>query len=237
LWIDGGGSSTLYLDNLKIEKVSAESLRQAEVEKAFTFNGTAIRAAGTNIKQALRFKTTVDENILAENALTGNVTVTEYGFVALNKDLLNGAELTLNSTYRNTAGQTVKAPQKAAYNAANGTDIVFEKNGNLKTFTAALTGITAAHYNTEYAVRVYVKLSNGEVHYAGEPQYMSVYQCAALAFDTAVTNEGADYAYVDSAGTKWKESYETRSYLFENILKGQTVDGKTYNTAPLAAQQ
>ena len=66
---------------------------------------------------------------------------------------------------------------------------------------------------------------------------MSVYQCAALAFDTAVTNEGADYAYVDSAGTKWKESYETRSYLFENILKGQTVDGKTYNTAPLLEKQ
>ena len=211
--------------------------RQTEIKKAFTFNGTAIRAADTNIKQALRFKTTVDEKYLAENVLTGNVTVTEYGFVVLSKALLNGAELTLNSTYRNTAGQTVKAPQKAAYNAANGTDIVFEKNGNLKIFTAALTGITAAHYNTEYAVRVYVKLSNGEVHYAGETQYMSVYQCAALAFDTAVTNEGADYAYVDSAGTKWKESYETRSYLFENILKGQTVDGKTYNTAPLAAKQ
>ena len=69
LWIDGGGSSTFYFDNLKIEKVSAESLRQAEVENAFTFNGTAIRTEG---KQALRFKTTVDENILAENALTGN---------------------------------------------------------------------------------------------------------------------------------------------------------------------
>lgn len=199
------------------------------INNAFTFNGTAIRAAGTNIKQALRFKTTVDENILTENALTGNVTVTEYGFVVLNKDLLNGAELTLNSTYEKN-GATVTAPQKAAYNKANGTDIVFEQNGTLKTFTAALTGITEDRYSTEYAVRVYVKLSNGEVHYAGETQYMSVYQCAALAFDA----EGG--TYTDTAGNSWKESYATRSYLFENILKGQTVDGKTYNTAPAAQQ-
>ena len=226
LWIDGGGSSTFYLDDLKIEKVSAESLRQAEVENAFTFNGTAIRTEG---KQALRFKTTVNENVLAENALTGNVTVTEYGFVVLNKDLLNGAELTLNSTYEKN-GATVTAPQKAAYNKENGTDIVFEKNGALKTFTAALTGITKDRYSTEYAVRVYVKLSNGEVHYAGETQYMSVHQCAALAFDA----EGG--TYTDTAGNSWKESYATRSYLFENILKGQTVDGKTYNTAPAAQQ-
>ena len=199
------------------------------INNAFTFNGTAIRAAGTNIKQALRFKTTVDENILTENALTGNVTVTEYGFVVLNKDLLNGAELTLNSTYEKN-GATVTAPQKAAYNKANGTDIVFEQNGTLKTFTAALTGITENRYSTEYAVRVYVKLSNGEVHYAGETQYMSVYQCAALAFDA----KGG--TYTDTAGNSWKESYATRSYLFENILKGQTVDGKTYNTAPAAQQ-
>ena len=229
LWIDGSGSSTFYFDDLKIEKVSAESLRQAEVENAFTFNGTAIRTEG---KQALRFKTTVNENVLAENALTGNVTVTEYGFVVLNKDLLNGAELTLNSTYDKN-GATVTAPQKAAYNKENGTDIVFEQNGTLKTFTAALTGITEDRYSTEYAVRVYVKLSNGEVHYAGETQYMSVHQCAALAFDA----EGG--TYTDTAGNSWKESYATRSYLFENILKGKTVGGITYNTAPAepAAQQ
>ena len=59
---------------------------------------------------------------------------------------------------------------------------------------------------------------------------MSVYQCAALAFDA----EGGTYP--DPAGNSWKESYATRSYLFENILKGQTVDGKTYNTAPAAQQ-
>ncbi len=214
-----------------LQKASTDEVaaRQTEINNAFTFNGTAIRAAGTNIKQALRFKTTVDENILTENALTGNVTVTEYGFVVLNKDLLNGAELTLNSTYEKN-GATVTAPQKAAYNKANGTDIVFEQNGTLKTFTAALTGITEDRYSTEYAVRVYVKLSNGEVHYAGETQYMSVYQCAALAFDA----EGG--TYTDTAGNSWKESYATRSYLFENILKGQTVDGKTYNTAPAAQQ-
>lgn len=199
------------------------------INNAFTFNGTAIRAAGTNIKQALRFKTTVDENILTENALTGNATVTEYGFVVLSRALLNGAELTLNSTYEKN-GAAVIAPQKAAYNKANGTDIVFEQNGTLKTFTAALTGITKDRYSTEYAVRVYVKLSNGEVHYAGETQYMSVYQCAALAFDAAGNT------YTDTAGNSWKESYATRSYLFENILKGQTVDGKTYNTAPAAQQ-
>lgn len=217
----------MYLDDFKLQNEVAA--RQTEINNAFTFNGTAIRAAGTNIKQALRFKTTVDENILTENALTGNATVTEYGFVVLNKDLLNGAELTLNSTYEKN-GATVTAPQKAAYNKANGTDIVFEQNGTLKTFTAALTGITENRYSTEYAVRVYVKLSNGEVHYAGETQYMSVYQCAALAFDA----EGG--TYTDTAGNSWKESYATRSYLFENILKGQTVDGKTYNTAPAAQQ-
>lgn len=215
-----------------MQKVSTDEVaaRQTEIENAFTFNGTAIRAAGTNIKQALRFKTTVDENILTENALTGNVTVTEYGFVVLNKDLLNGAELTLNSTYEKN-GATVTAPQKAAYNKENGTDIVFEQNGTLKTFTAALTGITEDRYSTEYAVRVYVKLSNGEVHYAGETQYMSVYQCAALAFDA----EGG--TYTDTAGNSWKESYATRSYLFENILNGKTVNGKTYYTAPLLEKQ
>ena len=231
LWIDtysnNPGKSTFYFDDLKIEKVSAESLRQTEVENAFTFIGTAIRTEG---KQALRFKTTVDEKYLAENALTGGVTVAEYGFVVLNKDLLNGEELTLDSTYEKN-GAIVTAPQKAAYNKENGTDIVFEKDGTLKTFTAALTGITGERYNTEYAVRVYVKLSNGEVHYAGETQYMSVYQCAALAFDAVGTT------YTDTNGNSWKESYETRSYLFENILEGQTVDGKTYDTAPLAAQQ
>ena len=208
--------------------------RQSEIENAFTFNGTAIRAAGTNIKQALRFKTTVDESILAENALTGNVTIIEYGFVALNKALLNGTELTLESTYEKN-GTTVAAPQKAAYNKANGTDIVFAQNGSSKIFTAALTGITEDRYSTEYAVRVYVKLSNGEVHYDGETAYMSIYQCAALAFD-AVGDEN-EYAYIDTAGNRWNESYETRSYLFENILKGQTVGGKVYNTAPLAANQ
>lgn len=223
-------TGTFYLDDLKIEKVSAESLRQDEIESAFTFDGTAIRAGDTTVKQALRFKTTVDNRILAENALSGDVTITEYGFVVLNKELLNGAELTLESAY--IAGEETKtAPQKPAYKPKDDTDIVFEQNGNLKTFTAALTGIDDARYNTEYAVRVYVKLSNNEVHYAGETQYMSVLQCAALAFDA-----NGD-AYTDTENHSWKETYETRSYLYEQILKGKTVDEKTYSTAPPEAKQ
>lgn len=127
------------------------------------------------------------------------------------------------------SGKTIKALQKPAY-VKNKQDIIFSGTESEKLFTAALYNIKTENYGVDYAVRTYAVLQglngNKVTVYVTETQAYSVNATAEARF-AAIGN-----TYTDVEGKSWAESYETRVYLYENILS-KIVGGNF--TAPAAA--
>ena len=216
-------AASLYLDNLVVEEQISSAAIENAVASEFEFKGTSIRTTGT---QALRFKTQVNKAAL--EADYSGYKITEYGFLVFRKDYMEeNAELTVDTAKTDSVtGKTVKALQKAAY-VKGKTDVVFDETNTEKLFTAALFNIKAENYNVGYAVRTYAVLEgpyNTKLTvYVTDTQSYSVNETAKLAF------EKMGNAYTDVDSYSWAEDYETRSYLYENILS--KIDGGNY-TAP-----
>ncbi len=213
-----------YLDNLVVEEALTPTEIEAAVTKNFEFKGTSIRTTGN---QALRFKTQVNKSVL--EADYSGYQIVEYGFLAFRADYMDeGSDLTVDTQITRN-GKTIKALQKPAY-VKNKQDIIFSETESEKLFTAALYNIKAENYGVDYAVRTYAVLQglngNKVTVYVTETQAYSVNATAEARF-AAIGN-----TYTDVEGKSWAESYETRVYLYENILS-KIVGGNF--TAPAAA--
>ncbi len=212
-----GNQAYIYLDDIQIvEKTLEES-----VTENFEFIGTAIRKANeseTQPEQALRFKNTVEKSIIENGIayLSDSYTLEQYGFVVIKASSLGDEELTLdNAKYK-----------PYAYDRASGKSIIFSQTNDLIYYTAALKGFKV--FTNDYTVRSYVTLSNNKtgetVTYYIDNDTVSIYEVAAAAFTATPETAGKEAAYTDSENNKWCETYETRLYLYENILTQSDFD-------------
>lgn len=143
--------------------------------------------------QALRYKFTVDGEVIA-NAQADGYELVEYGTVVALASELNGhaADPILNAT-----AYTVRTG--VAYNKDDGTNIQFAvaANGDV-TYTAALYNIPTTNYDSDIAVRPYAVFRNAEgesyVRY-GTTRTASVFDVAKAVLDG---NNTDDQAYVNN---------------------------------------
>lgn len=134
-------------------------------ETAYEFKGTAIRASSENVEQGMRFKNTISKDLIA-NGYNGKQVV-EYGnIVAYEKNI------TTDFTYENVDGKNIK--KGVAFNANDGTNVVFAETDESIDYTVVLTGIKSAYYDRNCKVRSYILLSDGSVIY-GDVQTYCVY--------------------------------------------------------------
>ena len=143
--------------------------------------------------QALRYKFTVDGEVIA-NAQADGYELVEYGTVVALASELNGhaADPILNAT-----AYTVRIG--VAYNKDDGTNIQFAvaANGDV-TYTAALYNIPTTNYDSDIAVRPYAVFRNADgntyVRY-GTTRTASVFDVAKAVLDG---NNTDDQAYVNN---------------------------------------
>ena len=156
--------------------------------------GIAIRKNSESVYgQALRFKFTVDGDVIA-NAQSDGYELVEYGtVVALVDDLVgHAADPILGAT-----SYTVRTG--VAYDTANGINKQFaiDTNGDV-TYTAALYNIPKANYGADIAVRPYAKFKNAEgdtyIRY-GTTRTASVFAVAKEVLDG---NNSDDISYVNN---------------------------------------
>ncbi len=142
--------------------------------------------------QALRYKFTIDGDIIA-NAQADGYELVEYGTVVALVDDLAGhaADPILNAT-----SYTVRTG--VAYDTANGINKQFAVDANSNvTYTAALYNIPTANYGADIAVRPYAKFKNAEgesyIRY-GTTRIASVF---AVVEEVLAGSNADDIAYVN----------------------------------------
>lgn len=172
--------------------------------------GVAIRCDGI---QGIRFKTSIDNDLITYGI--DGYEVSEYGTVAIKTEYLNGNELVCDGNY-NYNGLIHNSIKGAAY-IKDQKDIIFDKDASATVFTGVLIGITLEEFQKDYSVRGYVVLQNSE----GDTQTVYTDMRSANVYEVAETA----YNFKQTTGV-YLESEETRSYLFENILKA--VDPNKY---------
>ncbi|MDD2361926.1 MAG: GDSL-type esterase/lipase family protein [Oscillospiraceae bacterium] len=113
---------------------------QSQFTNSTTFLGSAIRVQNP---QGLRFKTSMTK--LARDS--GKII--EYGTVVAKKSALNGKELVVDSPDYTS----IKA---VAFNATDGTEIIYGENETTVEYTVALYNIAQRNYRTYYSARPYM---------------------------------------------------------------------------------
>ena len=136
-----------YKDNL-----TGDDLGNTDITKHKAFNMRS--AYGENVKQALRYKFTIKQELIDKgNTLYGDLV--EYGSIAVPTQYLNGKELVKDGTYNSKSPAEGVAYQKDADGEVV-INKIFAKEGTTITFTAALTGIGTNNYGRSYTVRNYL---------------------------------------------------------------------------------
>ena len=184
------------LDNVKINNYSLADIEAANdaTNGTYAFN---IRAAGEGVEQGLRFKSSIDLDVL--DACGEGSKVVEYGTLVMDAAMLNNYKLT-----RAVAMDKAKAGVAyvgVAYNRANGTDVKYalDDETNLLTYTGVITGIPTAKYGTAWAVRGYVIIedANGNQTIV----YDDIYTISLITAATYIVNESADANDIAAAQT------------------------------------
>jgi uncharacterized repeat protein (TIGR02543 family) len=173
-------------------------------ENSIGYKGTAIRTTGV---QGLRFKNSIAIDALAH---AGNYAkVVEYGTLAIKEEYKDGEIIVENLTdgkydYTKSSGKVgCRLKVGVAYNAVDGTDVVYSADLYNKDFTGVLIGINEEDYSSNYVTRVYAK-----VQFA-DGTYTYVYGDEQVANITAVAEHIVNNEL---------ETPEIRDYLNTNIL-------------------
>ncbi len=136
----------------------------------------------------IRFKASV------ANFERENESLSEYGFIVTRESLLTAAGIEDDDF---TLDSEVTKVQGANYDKANGVDKVFEENGALTFFTAAVYNIPAANYGDNLVVRPY--MVTGSTTTYGEPMTNNI-----LAVATSIKNSDA----YESLAEDYKEAID-----------------------------
>ena len=238
-----------YIDNLKITPITAQTDLEKAVSAELDYKGSSLRPAtgtavpGNNGQAAIRFKSTISNELIANGITVDNVhySVVEYGHTYFREDLMGGnTVLDIGTAYNNK-----KAKNAVAYRKENGavtTDIWFSKDETNVTYTAALYGFTEQSYTLTYVARPYVKLvaddSTDEITvYGANTQFAAFNDVADRAFYAHPGDVyGREAAYTDVNGDSWSEKYEIRKALYDTVLS--KLSGKGFNyLAPAAAAE
>ena len=189
-----GAGWDLSIDNIKINSYSMSDIDAADTatEGTKVFN---IRAAGEGVEQGLRFKSTIDLDILDK---CGNGSkVVEYGTLVMDAAKLNGYKLT-----RDVAMDKAKsgiAYVGVAYNRDNGTNVQYalDDETNVLTYTGVIVGVPTSKYTSDWAVRGYVIIedANGNKTVV----YDDVYTISLVSAATYIINESTDANDITSA--------------------------------------
>lgn len=245
---------TIQFKNLKITPVTVQTNLEKAVAAELEYQGSSLRPedaekkanpiSGNNGEAAIRFKSTISNELLNNGITVNNVhySVVEYGHTYFREDLM-GSDTVLDIGTAYTSGKAAK--NAVAYRKENGavtTDIWFSKNADSVTYTAALYGFTEESYTLTYVARPYVKLvaddSTAEITvYGAKTQFAAFNDVADRAF---YAHPGDVYdreaAYTDVNGDSWSEKHDIRSALYETVLSKLSVKGFNY-LAPAAAAQ
>ena len=206
------GSQSAIISDLVIEEVVEGAAPAGDA--MISHPGVSIRKASESFYgQALRFKFTVDGNVIA-NAQADGYELVEYGTVVALTDSLAGhaADPILDAT-----SYAVKTG--VAYNKDNGTNIQYavDGDGNV-TYTAALYNIPTNQYGEDIAVRPYAIFRNAEG--ATYVRYGTTRTASVFAVVKAVLagSNADDKAYVNNTMLVGdvKTAYETWATQFLN---------------------
>ena len=205
--------------------------------------GVSMRAGAGNVKQAMRFKSSVNKAFVATGV--EGYTAVEYGSLVAGTETLGSTELTLN-----LVNSAIPALKGVAYHREQQpTPILWQENNEYATFTAALTNITVESSAKAFTVRPYIVLQKSEQSLTlyGEAQSASVFEvCKAIlasgkADDIAAVNAiMAGNSAFKAAYNSWQTAEEPgaldpeapvgdgANYLQLSVLNGQTPITKNY---------
>lgn len=162
--------------------------------------GVSMRAGAGNVKQAMRFKSSVNKAFVATGV--EGYTAVEYGSLVAGTEKLGSTELTLD-----LIGSEIPALKGVAYHKdSQPTPILWQENDEYATFTAALTGITVENSAKALTVRPYIVLQKGEQSFTlyGTAQSASVFEVckAILASDNAADKSAVNAIMAGNAAFK-----------------------------------
>ncbi len=184
--------------------------------QAFDYKGHSIRPIGENGGEtlAIRIKNRVNKSALEENAILGQYTITEYGFVAMRTANKSTYEAILENV------STKKVFTGVAYKSDGTKNVVFEDKGAANIFNAAIKGIKSNYITSDYTIRIYVKVSDGNTYYLDMAPDASLFDVGKIAYETAGST------YTDISGAGWNEAYQTRCDIFSSVLKENGYEGE-----------
>ncbi len=174
-WQVVGAGFELGIDNIKVEKVSAEAINAVNNNFAPTYAFNIRGKLSANLPQGLRFKSSIDlvrlglideETDDISGTFANGTKIVEYGTIAATERAMQNLAATSGVLLRETAKDVVDDPAKSsviagiAYNSSNETDIRYSYENGVVTYTGVLVGIDAANLDTNFAVRAYVILEN-----------------------------------------------------------------------------
>ena len=180
-----GAGWELCFDNFKVEKISSDDINIAKdtMVGTYAFN---IRSKNANGGQGLRFKSTIDLDIL-DNFGTG-FKVVEYGTLVADSTKLGKSNLTRQIAMDKARSGVVFAG--VAYNRADGTNLQYalDNNTNILTYTGVLTNFDISQYNITWAVRSYAVIENADgvrTTVYDDVQFLSLVQAAHYIVDNS----------------------------------------------------
>lgn len=177
----------LGMDNIKITKFAVSDIEAADAATNGTY-AYNIRSKNAKGGQGLRFKSTVDLNIL-DNFGTG-AKVVEYGTLATNKltyESFNNQLLRSLAKDKATDGYVVAG---VAYNRESGTNVQYDYDSetNTLTYTGVLMNLSKIQYNTVWVVRGYIIIENADgvqTTVYDDVQFLSLVDAAQYIVDTS----------------------------------------------------
>ena len=209
LRFDFGGGYMCYLDdfNLTRKTHNVATVTTSHNSKA----ALKVASQSTTKKNGLRVYNSISKQFLSDNY------VTEYGSIVCREDLLNCAELTLN---------TENSIKGIAYNSVTLTNpIIYSETDQAYMFTAYLTNIPTTRYDENYSIRAYAIDSNGNVYY-GDTIAVCVFDIAH-AIDCGNTADGLVPTDDDIATFNIFANYDGNYEAYDTWL---TANGKTAGT-------
>ena len=179
--------------------------------------GVAIRKADESPNgQALRYKFTIDKNIIT-NALSDGYELVEYGTAVAYTDALVGyaEDPILNATRYNVRAGVAYQKEFGVTEPTKNIQYVIEANGDV-TYTVALYNIPLGKYSFNISVRPYAKFQNAEgdtyIRY-GTTRIASVFE-VVKAILTSDNTDDIDYVNNTILVGSVKDDYET--WIAEN---------------------
>lgn len=170
--------TAISIDNIVIETIE---------NMITTGNSASLRSAYNDKPKGMRIKSTIGTDAL------NKCDIVEYGTIVTLAQYANGAELTADSTFTKTFG--------VAYDKDNDIEILFDDDGNIKTFTGVLINVPAKHYGSDFIIRAYAKGANGTYHY-GQSLSCSIFDVVYAILNT----EDAPQADIDTANSYISEA-------------------------------